>query len=386
MPADEVTCPECGAALAPGGSFCEACGHRLPWSETSSPGAARTAVASSLAPPSACGKCTGTEFDAGGYCVACGARRPCGADHCELDLGEVAGVSDIGSRHHHNEDGMAVAVGDGFIVAVVCDGVSSSNRPDTASHSAADAAVRVLADQLARTVHPPRPPAHTGADEVVTEPNAPEPAGAGEEPDTHPLSVSDARTTPLRPTPSVRAVTAAIGAAGDAAQAAATLAAVPAGRDTLPNPPCTTFVTAVVTDRSLTVGWVGDSRAYWLPDPGTPDPPACLTIDDTLAGQLAAAGVPVSLDLPNAGALMRWLGADAVDTRPHTATLTPSGPGRVVVCSDGLYRYLPDAEDLAAATPEGTAYEVAATMVAFALRNGGHDNVSVVVMPYPAKP
>lgn len=369
MPDDEVTCPECGATPVPGDAFCEACGHRLPWAGSGEPAASGPAVATSLAPPGACGKCTGTEFDEGGYCRACGARRPAGAHHCELDLGLVAGVSDIGARHHNNEDGMAVAVGDGFTVAVVCDGVSSSNRPDVAAHNAADAAVRLLADQLTRTVHPPRP-----ADPVAT---------AGDDPDGHPLATADARTMPLHPAPSARAVTGAVTAAGDAAQAAATLAAAAAGRDTLPNPPCTTFVAAVATTRAVTIGWVGDSRAYWVPDPGTPDPPACLTVDDTLAGQLTAAGVVVSPDMPNAGALMRWLGADAVDTRPRTATVTPSGPGRIVVCSDGLYRYLPDPADLAAATPAGSPAEVAAAMVAYALRSGGHDNVSVVVMTYP---
>ena len=53
----------------------------------------------------------------------------------------IAGVSDIGNRHHHNEDAMGVAVLAGAAVAVVCDGVSSSTRPDTASNAAVDAAI-----------------------------------------------------------------------------------------------------------------------------------------------------------------------------------------------------------------------------------------------------
>jgi PPM family protein phosphatase len=125
---------------------------------------------------------------------------------------------------------------------------------------------------------------------------------------------------------------------------------------------------------------VGDSRAYWLADSGAA---ACLTVDDTLGGQLAAAGVKISDDAPNAAALIRWLGADATDTSPHIAAFQPTGPGRVIVCSDGLYRYAPEAEALAAATPAGPPIDVVRTLVQFALDAGGGDNVTVIVLPYP---
>ena len=169
----------------------------------------------------------------------------------------------------------------------------------------------------------------------------------------------------------------------DATAAAQTAAALAAGEDANPNPPSTTFVAAVVTAAAVTVGWVGDSRAYWVPDVGTPGGPSCLTVDDTLAGQLSAAGVAMASDAPNAGALIRWLGADATDTEPHTSTLAPPGPGRVIVCSDGLYRYVPQPDQLANATPAGTPIEVASALVRLALEAGGQDNVTVVVLPYP---
>src|SRR5579872_7131404 len=55
-------------------------------------------------------------------------------DHQEVDLGLLADVTDRGLRHHRNEDAMELAVaqtGDGpVIVAVVCDGVSTSTRPE----------------------------------------------------------------------------------------------------------------------------------------------------------------------------------------------------------------------------------------------------------------
>ncbi|HZD99000.1 MAG TPA: protein phosphatase 2C domain-containing protein, partial [Micromonosporaceae bacterium] len=169
----------------------------------------------------------------------------------------------------------------------------------------------------------------------------------------------------------------------DATAAAQAAAASAAGEDGNPNPPSTTFVAAVVTSATITVGWVGDSRAYWVPDVGTPGSPLCLTVDDTLAGQLSAAGVAMASDAPNAGALIRWLGADATDTEPHTFALTPPGPGRVIVCSDGLYRYVPRPDQLANATPAGTPIEVASALVRLALEAGGQDNVTVAVLPYP---
>src|SRR5256884_8448191 len=73
---------------------------------------------------------------------------PPSRDHAEVDLGPAAGVSDRGLRHHRNEDAMALAAEqapDGpAVVAVVCDGVSSSARPDEASQVAAQAALPVL--------------------------------------------------------------------------------------------------------------------------------------------------------------------------------------------------------------------------------------------------
>jgi serine/threonine protein phosphatase PrpC len=380
-------CPACGASVGPGERYCEACGHDL--REPAPPGAATppagagpagvTAPADagvSAAPPESCASCGGTEFT-NGYCDQCGTRRPAAATRSEIDFITIAGVSDIGQRHHHNEDAMGILAfasdGQGVAAGVVCDGVSSSNRPDLASTAAVTATVRAFATRLAPLV---ATPAGTDADAIAVAEDA-------------------------------------MRAGGQAAQAAAALAA--AG-DRGPNPPSSTFVAAILTPRTITVGWVGDSRAYWLPDApaspvaatpkdsdavtepqtatepdgadhtGSAAPPVCLTVDDTLAGQLAAAGVPVKTEAPAAGALVRWLGTDATDTVPHVVTITPDRPGRVIVCSDGLYRYAPDPAGLAAITPPGAPFEVASTLVKLALDAGGQDNVSVIVMPFPPPP
>jgi serine/threonine protein phosphatase PrpC len=169
-----------------------------------------------------------------------------------------------------------------------------------------------------------------------------------------------------------------VAAVGSAQAAAAQVG----NANTGPNPPSATFVSAVVTSDAITVGWIGDSRAYWLPESGAGAP---MTVDDTLGGQLAAAGVEVSDDAPNLAALVRWIGADATDTAPHIAVFRPGGPGRVIVCSDGLYRYVTDAADLATRVPAGPPIDVARALVEFALESGGQDNVTVIVVPYPPR-
>src|SRR5262249_23280650 len=159
-------------------------------------------------------------------------------------------------------------------------------------------------------------------------------------------------------------------AAARAAQAAATLVAGPQPGS---NPPSCTFVCATVTAQGVTVGWVGDSRAYWLPDSGRG--PAGLTVDDSLAGRVGAAALdaPGGADYPQGTALVRWLGADARDTAPHLRTFVPPGPGRILVCSDGLSRYCPVVADLAAAAPAGRPLATARHLVQLALDEGGDD-------------
>jgi serine/threonine protein phosphatase PrpC len=280
-------------------------------------------------PPVACAGCGGTTFGAEGYCDGCGQRRPSGLDHTELDLEVLAAVTDKGHRHRRNEDAVGIGALDDTLVAIVCDGVSSSDRPDTASHAAVEAAIAQLLDTV----------------------------------DSQPAA-------------------AAIEAAGKAGQAAAALAA---GPDPGGNPPASTFVCAVVEPDAVTIGWVGDSRAYWLPADG---PAQRLTVDDSMAGQAAAAGVTLPPGLPpkQTVALLRWLGADARDTTPHVKRIEPTGPGRVLVCSDGLFRYRPEADQLAAVTPAGDPLTVAQALVKFALDAGGDDNIAVAVLPFPPVP
>jgi len=175
------------------------------------------------------------------------------------------------------------------------------------------------------------------------------------------------------------------------AAAARAVAALPAP-STRSAPSCT-LVSAWVdgSDSDLpeiTVAWVGDSRAYWLAGAGAAEPARLLTADHSWAAEMVAAGVldvATAMADVRAHAITHWLGADG-EPEPGVVTLRPAGAGVLLLCSDGLWNYLPDAEGLAAvalpAIERGTgSLEAAAALTTVALEAGGRDNVTVVVIP-----
>jgi serine/threonine protein phosphatase PrpC len=152
--------------------------------------------------------------------------------------------------------------------------------------------------------------------------------------------------------------------------------------------PSATFVSAVLTHETATLCWLGDSRAYWLGS-GPGSEAKRLTTDDSLAGEMVAAGLVSEDDamtLPGAHVVTGWLGADASGTEPHVATFTPPGPGVLLLCSDGLWNYRPGAAELAELALPGALTDplgTAGALVSFALEAGGMDNITVVLAPYP---
>jgi serine/threonine protein phosphatase PrpC len=270
-------------------------------------------------------------------------------NHVQADLGQVAGVSDRGRRHHRNEDAFDIAVADTHdgsvaVVGVVADGVSSAPRPDEASWTVVETSITLLAEGASK-----------GEDPVV-------------------LSL----------------------AAAKAAGREVTELKDPAG------PPAATYVSAVVSNEQITVCWLGDSRAYWLsaesqvpPGPGaTTDLSGGsrrVTRDDSLAEEMVAAGL-ASMDeamaSPQAHVITGWLGAELPDPQPHVEQFIPTGPGALLLCSDGLWNYRPEAAELAAmALPAALAHplDAAADLVKFALDSGGLDNITVVLIPFPPR-
>ena len=67
---------------------------------------------------------------------------------------------------------------------------------------------------------------------------------------------------------------------------------------------------------------------------------------------------------------------------------TPPGPGVVLICSDGLWNYRPEAADLSElALPAGLTdpLTAAAGLVKFAVDRGGLDNITAVLIPIPLR-
>jgi serine/threonine protein phosphatase PrpC len=146
--------------------------------------------------------------------------------------------------------------------------------------------------------------------------------------------------------------------------------------------PSCTFAAAVVAGDSLTVGWLGDSRVYLFGADAVR-----LTADDTASAEAARAGLipeDSAETAPGAHTITRWLGPDGGHAELHVASAPLTDPGRVVVCTDGLWNYASAAVTLAAHVEElpagASPIEVARHLGEVALLAGGRDNVTVVVV------
>ncbi|MFE6861474.1 PP2C family protein-serine/threonine phosphatase [Nocardia sp. NPDC057668] len=357
-------CGVCGAFAAETDRFCEECGRELvpqrialppdggvfapaavtlPAGEPALAGGAApltgTTVTFDDAAPGPCDGCGGDVFDADGFCAGCG-RRPRVRDRFEADLGITCVVTDRGHSHAHNEDAVAAARltdagGSAGVVIAVCDGVSSSEDPQAASGAAVRAGVEATLAAL-----------------------------------------SAAR-------PAEEAVLAGLTAAGKAVHDIGT----PDGRA-----PSCTYVSALVLFDDLggarvTIANVGDSRAYWLRS--EPTGSQRLTLDDSLAQELVNSGAMdenAAMSAPHAHVLTRWLGADNErhGWSPDCVRTTHIGePGVLLLCSDGLWNYLPEPADLARIATGGPPVAASRALVDYALQAGGKDNITVALVPVP---
>jgi serine/threonine protein phosphatase PrpC len=340
----DVACPSCGAQVAAGSKFCEVCGSPM----TGAAPEPEPVVAAAAAPPARpCARCGG-RVAADGYCEECGAPAMSERDHFEVSpSATVGGVCDRGITHARNEDAMALDIVGGVTMIVVCDGVSTAPLSDQASLAACAAALATLAEGA------------PGGPREVTEP----PGGAR---------------------------TSAWGVLHDDAAARANEAVLAVPVEQPSDAPSCTYVAAVVHDQRVVVASVGDSRAYWLPDEGRG---VRLTIDDSWAQEMLELGVPASRveSSPHAHAITRWLGPDAPELKPRTDTLMATTPGWLLLCSDGLWNYCAEADDLgelvrstvAAAGEGASATDVAGALVSWANDQGGRDNITAVLARLP---
>lgn len=253
------------------------------------------------------------------YCGECGRKQPGERDHMSEDLGAIVAVTDRGKRHHQNEDAYAIGLVGDRLIAVVCDGVSTTDNPQDASLAAANAA----RDSL--------------------------------------VSALESNDTDIE--------AALVAATAVAQDAAAAVPAITGGE----GPASTTFVaTVVIPDASnesivrTWTAWLGDSRAYWVHDVDGQQRVTQLT-DDHVWEQ----------------SITRWLGADAGETAPEVQVFEHDAGGSLLVCSDGLWKYVPGEEDLAELLNQHPDREsvlaLGEALVAFANESGGHDNTTIVI-------
>lgn len=321
-----LRCEACQAPLLPDDRFCEECGARA--------GVDAPEVDGIEAGCELCGA-PASALDEEGYCGVCGMRRRQPGSRVEVDLVHAAAVSDRGRVHRRNEDAFHLELVDDAVIAVVCDGISTASAGDAASRAAADGAGAVLAAALR--------------------------GGGGD------LALATI----------------------DAAQAAhQAVSLVPATkRADTPVPSCT-FVCAVCLEDELTIGWIGDSRAYWIADGEALQ----LTVDDSWATDQARAGVLSAEEAARdrrAHAITRWVGSDAPDGPPQITVHRPTRAGHLILCSDGLWNYTPSADVLArlleALPSEASAVAIARALTDTALTRGGHDNITVAVIDLPLR-
>lgn len=282
---------------------------------------------------------------------------------------QLAGITNRGLWHPKNEDAIAIeCLGNGRQLMVVCDGVSSSVNPETASQVAA----QTTAQALQQTPHQQNP--YEAIESAI-----------------HQAQVAVSSLAPVAPD----------------------------------NPPSTTIVAALVEPNqpqpTATIGWIGDSRAYWV----SPTETKLLTEDDSWLNWIRNHGQPPNQSIfdhpgdhkastshdhshdhshshsrdqnledfaksPYANAITRWLGAQKSQDDPTKATNpTPSivqvpldQEGFLILCSDGLWNYASQPDRLFnvfSGHTEEDALTIAQDLVNHALRCGGRDNVSVAV-------
>jgi PPM family protein phosphatase len=269
-----------------------------------------------------CARCGTSSPAQDHFCESCGHRllAPISQIQGPPVIGpDVAIVTDIGKHHARNEDAGAVAreIVDGqpAYALVVCDGVSTASSSNQLAASAAATARSLLIELLKAS------------------------------PDDCSTGMADT----IRMTH----------------EAACALDLEP---ELDKDPPGATIVAAVARSGRISVGWLGDSRAYWVTESGA----LALTQDDSLS--------PLSHVITHCiGPLEEMDGPP----QPHVRSVDAPTAGLLVLCSDGFWNYTADAEAVAAlvrcAPADADAEAVARSLVQFALDSGGMDNVTVAV-------
>jgi PPM family protein phosphatase len=139
----------------------------------------------------------------------------------------------------------------------------------------------------------------------------------------------------------------------------------------------TTVTAALLTGGGLTVGHVGDSRAYRIRNGELEQ----LTEDHSLVGDLMRSGrlTPEEADAhPQRSVITRALGTDP-EVSVDTITVEAEPGDLFLLCSDGLTTMVADEDILGILSAAPTLDDAARELVRAANTGGGEDNVTVVL-------
>ena len=145
-----------------------------------------------------------------------------------------------------------------------------------------------------------------------------------------------------------------------------------------------TVVAACLTGNVLSIAHVGDSRIYLFREGELRQ----LTQDHSLVMEQVRRGLlsPEEAEQSElANVIMRALGAEPtveIDLDEHWL----NEGDRVLLCSDGLTRMVPDAEIASALTEPFTAQQACERLVELANEHGGEDNITVILVHLEADP
>jgi PPM family protein phosphatase len=142
----------------------------------------------------------------------------------------------------------------------------------------------------------------------------------------------------------------------------------------------TTLTAVLICGRRLYLAHVGDSRAYLLQDGELEQ----LTTDHSYVQRLRTVGQITAEEAashPHRNVLYRAVGQGGeLEIETYTRSLTR--PGKLVVCSDGLWGLAPEVMIQSVLEDDLNLQEMADKLTSLALQGGGHDNITIIVVEF----
>jgi serine/threonine protein phosphatase PrpC len=287
-----------------------------------------------------CSKCGASVSEGDNFCEECGASlkkhvstsspvttKPFPKSEIVVYDNNLASATNIGRRHVSNEDsGIVLKRDNGDIVLIVADGVSSSVNATSASQKAINEIKDVLIKKddsaknlISLAIH--------SADECI-------------------------KALPFE------------------------------NKEDGIYGPETTVVTAIVQENTVTIGWVGDSRAYIF----NQDKQDLLTIDDSWIELVVNEGLmtreQATLD-KRAHCVTQVLGMHDQPAKIHILECKIKEGDLLMLCSDGLWNYFQNEKALLntiiAYGINSDAVDICEHLVGLANAAGGHDNITVAL-------